>query len=81
MLLNLNLPSDLVIVYHWLAFLTVEYKTTNNEYKINHISKTKNRKIVKLNTKSVSEHCTFFGIMKKKLGGTLDEIMVTHCKL
>ena len=39
--------------------------TTNVEYKIYHISKTKNHKIVKLSARSVSEHCTYFGTKKK----------------
>ena len=45
-----NPPSNLVIGYHWLAFLNQVHKilaspqfTTNVEYKIDHISKTKNR--------------------------------------
>ena len=45
---GLNHPSQLVIGYHWLAFLNQVRKylspqfTTHVEYKIDHISKTRN---------------------------------------
>ena len=60
---GLNPPSQLVIWYHWLAFLkqvrnnlpilSSSQFTTNVEHKIDHISKTKYRKIVKFSAKSV----------------------------
>ena len=37
--------------------------TRNFEYKINHISKTKNHKTIKICVKSVSERCTSSGII------------------
>ena len=62
---GLNSPSQLVFWYHWLAFLNQICKnqkssqfTTNVEYKIDHISKTKNRNKKKImNSKTISEHC------------------------
>ena len=57
---GLNPSSQMVTRYHWLSFRN-QVLTTNFEYKIDHISKTKNHKIVKLSAKFVSEHCAFFG--------------------
>ena len=48
---GLNLSSQLVIGYHWLASLNSQF-TTHVERKIGHISKTK---------KSISEYCASFG--------------------
>ena len=66
---NPSVRGGLGTPHYWLAFLNqVRQKfsspqfTTNFEYKIDHISKTKNRKIVKLSAKSVSEHGTSFGM-------------------
>ena len=63
---------DLIPQANWLSGIT-GYRfwirlspqfTTNVEYKINHISKTENHKIVKSNTKSVSEHFASSGTKK-----------------
>ena len=59
--------------------------TTNFGYKIDHISKTKYRKIVKLSAKFVSEHCassgtkkTFFHAMSQKLEMAEIEKFIFH---
>ena len=58
---GLNPFSQLVIGYHWYIYYLGPQFTTNVEYKIDHISKTKNCKIVKFSAKFVSEHCASFG--------------------
>ena len=54
--LNMNFFSEFVYVS--------DQFTTNVEYKIDHISKTKNLKIIKLSVKSVSKQCASFGTKK-----------------
>ena len=58
-------PCQLVIGYHWLAFLNQVRKESQFikkfENKIDHISKANGRKKLKTNFTIVSEHCASYG--------------------
>ena len=45
--------------------LKIHRKLADFEYKIDHISKTKSRKIVRISAESVSEHCASSGTKKR----------------
>ena len=79
---GMNPPSQLAIGCHCLTFLksslTVEARSRlspqynrNFEYKIDHISKTKNRINLKIGSAFVSEHCTAFGTKEIDIFGLL----------
>ena len=70
---GLNSSGQLIIEHHWLAFLNqlLRFKnlfTTNVEYKIYHISTTKNCKNRKTDFSLVPEHCATFWIKTNENG-------------